>query len=97
MRTFRCLDVSRTRFNRFKNNKNKQLILNMKNAILVDYINVRLVICRTSVHLPWKWKQTIASFLLQNKFVSFVSFHCVKSVRIRSYFGTYFLEFGLNT
>ena len=68
MRTFRRLDVSPTGFNQFKNSKSQQAVLNMKIAILPNYLYVMLVICRARVLPPVEMSK---SFPLHNEFVSF--------------------------
>ena len=57
MRTFRRLGVSPNGFNQFKNGKSQQVILNMKNAILSDYLYAIVVVCRRSVLPPLKMKK----------------------------------------
>ena len=58
MRTFRRLDGSPTGFNRFKNSKSQQVVLNMKIDILLDYLYVRLVRCSASVLPPVEMKNS---------------------------------------
>ena len=62
MRTFRRLDVSPTGFNRFKNSKSQQVVLNMKIAILSEYVYVRLVIRRASALPPVEMKKSDCKF-----------------------------------
>ena len=45
MRMLRCLHFFPSKCNQFKNNKSMQVMLNMKNAILSDYLYRGLVIC----------------------------------------------------
>ena len=61
-RTLRHLDVSPTGFNRFKNSESQQVVLNVKIAILLDYLYVRVVICRASVLPPVEMKKTDSKF-----------------------------------
>ena len=70
MRIFRRLDVSNTEFNRFKNSKSQQVVLNRKTAILSDYLYVRLVICTTSVLPLVEMKKSDCKFSFHIKFVS---------------------------
>ena len=69
MRIFRRLDVSNTEFNRFKNSKSQQVVLNRKTAILSDYLYVRLVICTTSVLPLVEMKKSDCKFSFHIKFV----------------------------
>ena len=58
----RRLDVNPTGFNRFKNSKSQQVVLNMKIAILSEYLHVRLVMCRASALTPLEMKASDCKF-----------------------------------
>ena len=57
----RRLDVNPTGFNRFKNSKSQQVVLNMKIAILSD-LHVRLVMRRASALTPLEMKASDCKF-----------------------------------
>ena len=58
----RRLDVNPTGFNRFKNSKSQQVVLNMKIAILSEYLHVRLVMRRASALTPLEMKASDCKF-----------------------------------